>query len=428
MQLTNKIKKNLSDKWQHLKSNKLFVACSGGVDSISILYYLYQLGFNITALHVNYQLRGKDSDEDEAFVKTFCKKYNIPFHSIKVDLKTQLEKGGNLQDLARKIRYKFFEDWKNKSKDNYIVLGHHLDDQVETFFLNISRKSGIMGLASMLEENIRYIRPLLSFTKEEIIELAKKEGLEWREDTSNATNKYTRNKLRNLFIPKMEEQFPNLKSSIHTLISVFQEEQFKLEKKIKPIVQQIKKNNKIEISTFLHLSEFEQVELLRQLEVPHSLLNEIKKLSKSEKGKKIELNNHRLYERIYKDVNFFSLQLKSKLEIKPTLLIKKIRKELVPINFTKEILYVDSKKIKGQISIRKWKIGDRIKPIGMKGSQLISDILKDQKVLATEKESQLIITDEEKIIWCYPHKVSREIVIDNQTVEVLKISLKAPSD
>ena len=83
MPLTNKIKKNLSDKWQHLKSNKLFVACSGGVDSISILYYLSQLGFNITALHVNYQLRGKDSDEDEAFVKTFCKKKQYTFSLYK---------------------------------------------------------------------------------------------------------------------------------------------------------------------------------------------------------------------------------------------------------------------------------------------------------------------------------------------------------
>ena len=101
MQSTNKIKNHLLNKWQHLKTKQLFVACSGGVDSISILSYLSQLEFKVTALHVNYKLRGKDSDEDESFVKAFCEKQNIPFHCLKVDLKTQLEQGGNLQEVCK---------------------------------------------------------------------------------------------------------------------------------------------------------------------------------------------------------------------------------------------------------------------------------------------------------------------------------------
>ena len=424
MQSKNKIKSHLLDKWKHLKSNQLFVACSGGVDSISILFYLNQLGFKVAALHVNYQLRGKDSDDDELFVKTFCKRHKIPFYFIKVDLKTKLKNDGNLQGLARKVRYNFFEEWKNKSKDNYIVLGHHLDDQIETFFLNIARKSGVMGLASMLEDNDRYIRPLLPFSKDEIISLAKKEGINWREDVSNISNKYNRNKLRNVFIPEMEVSFPNLKSSVSTLITVFQAEQIKLKKNIEPFIQNIKENNRILISDFTSLSEFEQIELLRQLEIALSLLNEIEKLSNSEKGKKIELSNHPIYDCIYNEANSFSFQLKSKNDFTPTLLIENINKEAVPTSFNKNILYVDAEKINGQISIRKWKIGDRIKPIGMNGSQLISDILKDQKVPASQKENQFVITDNEKIIWCYPFKISREIIVDNNTYKVLKISLQ----
>ena len=148
----NNFKKNISKRWESLSSKKIFVACSRGVDSITLLSIFKELNFDVEALHVNYNLRGQDSINDQNFVKNYCRDNNIPFHLKSIKLGEHLEEnGGNLQEEARKIRYAFFEEFKKKSPQNVIALGHHLDDQVETFFMHIARKSRVLGMSCMLD-------------------------------------------------------------------------------------------------------------------------------------------------------------------------------------------------------------------------------------------------------------------------------------
>ena len=265
-----------------------YVACSGGVDSMVLLSVLHQLGKTIHVLHVNYQLRGEASDLDQQLIEDFCNQHSIPYSIHSVELSKELENGGNLQDLARNVRYTFFKE-KALEIHTKIVLAHHADDQLELFLLNIARKSGVMGLSCMLPEYGRIIRPLLPFSKQEILEFAKKEGIVWREDASNQSNKYRRNSIRNVFLPEIEAQLPEFRESCLYLIEQFQKNQVEVEQKIKIVTHKIQQENLLLYSDFDVLTEVEHIELLRQLAIPFGFLKEFKKLRHAENGKRLQL-------------------------------------------------------------------------------------------------------------------------------------------
>jgi len=265
-----------------------YVACSGGVDSMVLLSVLHQLGKTIHVLHVNYQLRGEASDLDQQLIEDFCNQHSIPYSIHSVELSKELENGGNLQDLARNVRYTFFKE-KALETHSKIVLAHHADDQLELFLLNIARKSGVMGLSCMLPEYGRIIRPLLPFSKQEILEFAKKEGIVWREDASNQSNKYRRNSIRNVFLPEIEAQLPEFRESCLYLIEQFQKNQLEVEQKIKIVTHKIQQENLLLYTEFDVLTEVEHIELLRQLAIPFGFLKEFKKLRHAENGKRLQL-------------------------------------------------------------------------------------------------------------------------------------------
>jgi tRNA(Ile)-lysidine synthase len=265
-----------------------YVACSGGVDSMVLLSVLHQLGKTIHVLHVNYQLRGEASDLDQQVIEDYCNQYSIPYSIHSVELSKELENGGNLQDLARNVRYTFFKE-KALEIHSKIVLAHHADDQLELFLLNIARKSGVMGLSCMLPEYGRIIRPLLPFSKQEILEFALKEGIVWREDASNQSNKYRRNSIRNVFLPEIEAQLPEFRESCLYLIEQFQKNQLEVEQKIKIVTHKIQQENLLLYSDFDVLTEVEHIELLRQLAIPFGFLKEFKKLRHAENGKRLQL-------------------------------------------------------------------------------------------------------------------------------------------
>lgn len=265
-----------------------YVACSGGVDSMVLVSELNRLGKKIHVLHVNYHLRDEASNLDQQIIEDYCNQHSIPCSIHSVELSKELENGGNLQDLARNVRYSFFKE-KAVGQPSKIVLAHHADDQIETFLLNIARKSGVMGLACMLPEHGQIIRPLLPFSKKKIIEHAKKEGIVWREDVSNQSNKYRRNSLRNVFIPAMEAQFPSFKENCLYLIELFQRNQLEIEQKIKTLTHKIQQDNLLLYTDFDALTEVEHIELLRQLAIPFGFLKEFKKLRMAENGKRLQL-------------------------------------------------------------------------------------------------------------------------------------------
>lgn len=408
----NNIEQHISNFIGKNTQQHYFVACSGGVDSMVLLTIFHQLKLNVSALHVNYQLRGNDSEMDQQLIEEFCKQKNIPCHIKQIDLQKQLnEHGGNLQDEARKVRYSFFETFKANS-DNKIVLGHHADDQVETFFLNLARNSGIMGLACMLPENQDYIRPLLEISKIDIVKYAHSNKIVWREDISNQSNKYSRNKLRNVILPDLKNHIPSLSESVMLMTTIFQESQLEISIQLKPIAEKVKLSHVLAFDEFDLLDEFEKIELLRQLEIPLSLITEVIKLRTAIKGKKLVVTNNSIQEIIHEGAFFYFNKAIEKTTL-PILQIEQVNS--LPNEFSKDILFLDSMKLKGELKIRHWEIGDRMKPIGLKGSKLISDILKDAKIPNHLRPKQFVVHDDEKIVWCVGLCVGREAAVTSNS-------------
>ncbi|NVK65441.1 MAG: tRNA lysidine(34) synthetase TilS [Flavobacteriales bacterium] len=402
--------------WNQLKDKSIYLGCSGGVDSMVLLHLLHSLKVKLTVLHVNYQLRDEASDADEQFVRSTCKQLGIPFQVKRVDLKSTLENGGNLQEEARIVRYNWFHEILEDNSNNRVALAHHQDDQIETFWLNLARKSGIMGLACMKHEHNRIVRPLLDFSRAEVLKYAKTHSIEWREDQSNSSNTYRRNRLRNVFIPELDNAIPSLRSSTLKLIAHFQETQSELEEKTHRYTQSILEEGRLLISTFDAFSREERIELLRQLNILPSYSARLAELT--EKGTRIEVNTP-LFSSIVRDEQQFTFLRKKK--IQHHLIVEEV--DRLPSSFSKDIAYFDADKIQGELQLRPWKIGDRIAPIGMNGSQMISDIIKDAKITADIKQQQLVIHDDDSILWCVGLKISRNALPDSSTKRILRCSI-----
>ena len=193
---------------EDIPSKRFLLAVSGGADS-AVLSHLFRVsGFEFQIAHVNYHFRGEDSNLDQKVVEDFCKKNNIKFHLKDVSEKEKSQMK-SLQNWAREIRYNFFFNLLEKENLDFIVTAHHLNDELETFIINLSRGSGIKGLSGIPKNENRILRPFLTFSKSEIYAFAEENNIDFREDKSNQKDDYLRNKIRNQIVPKMVEVFPN---------------------------------------------------------------------------------------------------------------------------------------------------------------------------------------------------------------------------
>jgi tRNA(Ile)-lysidine synthase len=204
------------------EDKKYLLAVSGGADSMVLasLFKMHHLKFEVA--HINYKLRGADSDLDQKLVEDFCKKHQIKLHLYEVSEKDKKPEN-SVQLWARNLRYAFFFKILEEEKLDFIVTAHHLNDEVETFIINLSRGSGIKGLSGIPANENRILRPLLSFSKKEIYAFAKENHIEFREDLSNQKNDYLRNKIRNQVILKLEDAEPNFLENFANSISYLQD-------------------------------------------------------------------------------------------------------------------------------------------------------------------------------------------------------------
>lgn len=204
----NNFKKILMTLGEDIPSKRFLLAVSGGADSAVLSHLFRASGFEFQIAHVNYHFRGEDSNLDQKVVEDFCKKNNIKFHlkDVSEEEKFQMK---SLQNWAREVRYDFFFNLLEKENLDFIVTAHHLNDELETFIINLSRGSGIKGLSGIPKNENRILRPFLTFSKSEIYAFAEENNIDFREDKSNQKDDYLRNKIRNKIVPKITEIFPN---------------------------------------------------------------------------------------------------------------------------------------------------------------------------------------------------------------------------
>jgi tRNA(Ile)-lysidine synthase len=217
--MLEKLQLHLNTNFPFLKGKHLFLAVSGGMDSMILLQLFHQLKYEIAVLHCNFSLRNEESDGDEYFVKQYCEEKQIPLFIQKFDTKQFAEDAKvSIQIAARKLRYDWFYEQLADKNFDYILTAHHLDDSLETFLINFTRGSGMEGFTGIPQQNDKIVRPLLVFSRNDIEVFAQDNNVEWREDSSNATDKYWRNKLRHDVIPVLKALNPSLLSSFENTV------------------------------------------------------------------------------------------------------------------------------------------------------------------------------------------------------------------
>jgi tRNA(Ile)-lysidine synthase len=420
----NNLLQSLKEKCEFHKDTNYLLGVSGGLDSMFLLYAFHQLNLPIEVAHINYQLRGQESDLDALLVEDFCSKNKIPFHLKNINLKEYLEKkGGNLQAIAREVRYSFFNDIQSSYDNSLLVTAHHQDDQMEHFWLMLGRSAGISGLSGMQSNKDGIFRPFLGFSKNEIKLAAESVQLQWREDLSNTKNDYQRNLWRNELLPYLNKEIPSLQKSILVLNQVFSE-QLLVDKKIAlAVYNKLQKENKISLKEWNQITVNQIIILFKLANINLSHINDIEKIISTQKGKKILFTSSKgPFCALIREDDHLTFVLHNQELVIPEIVIEKEKN--LPTQFSKEELWLDASKINGSLFLRPWEIGDRIHPIGIQGSKLISDVLSDAKVPNSEREGQLVLCDAENILACLDLCVSRKAIANAQSEEILKITFK----
>ena len=428
---------NIEKNFPSLLNNKFIVAVSGGVDSIVLLHLCRNLKLNFVIAHCNFKLRGKESDDDELFVKNLATKYKIKFYSNSFNTK-ELSNSSNksVQMIARDLRYSWFNKLSKELGIDYIITAHHIDDSIETFLINLSRGAGINGFLGIPEVNNKINRPLLAFTKDQLKSYALENKILFREDSSNKKKDYIRNQIRLEVIPKLKKINPYLLESFPKTIKKLEQSKSIIADRIAKVLSEVsfKKGEELffEIESIKNLSNIEAYlyEIFKQYNFTQ--WDDIVDLLDSQTGKEVVSKTHRLL----KNREYLILTKKVGLQEISTLINsskEEIKISAGTIIFSKAdkidkknpySIFLDSKKLKFPLKVRNVVSGDYFYPFGMDGKKKVSKYLKDQKISKYDKEKTLILeTSKNEIVWLIGMRLDHRFSVTDKTKEILKIEL-----
>ena len=434
---------NINKNTLFSKTDKLLVAFSGGVDSVVLADLLYKAGYNIELAHCNFQLRGQEAKDDTAFCKNYAQSIHASFHVIYFDTKAYAaEHKLSIQMAARELRYNWFKTLKAEHGFDYILTAHHANDNVETVFVNLIRGTGIKGLQGIPEKQHDIVRPLLFATKDEIKEYAQKNKLVFREDSSNQEVKYKRNFIRHQIIPELKKLNPTLEETFTTSIQFFKQSadivaEF-AQLKFKSICKEENSQLFIDINLLLQEAQKETLlfEWLYRKNFKTSQIQQLTEVLMTDKqvGKQFSSSTHQLVV----DRKYVIVQSLEKESSEKIFVIKSISDTAhlpIKLNF-EETSHREFSKDKNEITIaysenlfpltlRKWKQGDKFKPLGLNGFKKLSDFFKDQKLSLFEKEATWILESKEHIVWVVGYRVDDRCKIVEETENVLKITFSS---
>lgn len=428
----------LDKKFPFLNTAELYLAISGGKDSMTLSHLLTECGIKHVLLHCNFQLRGKESDQDEQFLRDYAAKKQLEIHVKNFDTANIAEQESlSIQECARKLRYDWFRTFIEKKDNAFLVTAHHLDDSIETFFINLLRGTGFRGLSGIPVNANQIVRPLSDFTAEEIYRYIDAVHLDYRSDSSNAKKDYLRNKIRHDLIPVLADidtdfrnkfvnlfgELSDLKEKIDEEIAVFknQYERIRDEKLIYSIPG-------IQTCTRLFIEQ-----LFRSVGVYRKNSAEFLNFLSASTGSRFYTDTHSFLidrldlivipkkhdeETFYKKIS----ELKNKIILPDTNISLELKTNFKLNTKNPEIQQVDFSKVELPLTIRTWAQGDKIKPLGMNGTKLISDILINKKINLIDKEKQLVIVDSKNELLCLVGLViSEDYKIQSHTREILEV-------
>lgn len=437
------------------KSDHYLLAVSGGVDSIVMCDLFFNAGIPFGIGHCNFRLRGKESEQDEQFVKALAEKYKVPFHKKSFGTATYAAKKKiSIQMAARELRYEWLKRIANEKGYARIATAHHLDDSIETFFINILRGTGIAGLQGIPVKQGHIIRPLLFANKKMIRDYAEKHTLSWREDASNLTDNYLRNAIRHHVIPPLKKLNEGFEKTITREFSYFKEaaEIFKkfIDEKKKEIIVAEGKDILLNIKKLKESGHAETLlhEILRAYDFTPETTELIAKRMYTTAGKKFLSPTYRLI----RDRDFFILTPKKQstppdetatgekklppekyfLKRSQTEFLNpaiRLKMEIVNGNLTAvtdkspSVAWLDLDMLDFPLTLRKWKEGDFFHPLGMKGKKKLSDFFTDIKLPMNKKEETWVLLSSGSIAWVAGHRIDDRFKVTSRTRKIYRAEL-----
>jgi len=416
--------------------HRLLVAVSGGVDSMVLLHLLSQSGYEIAVAHCNFKLRGEESDSDEAFVKNNCEQKQLQSHFIAFDTEEYANKHKlSIEMAARELRYNWFNELMNDFSYDFLVTGHHLNDSIETLFLNLSRGTGYSGMTGIAPKNDRLVRPLLFATRDDIEAFAKKNKLTFCVDASNDANKYQRNLIRNKIIPLFRQLNPGFEQVMQKNLKNLNEAATILDNYFDGYREKSYSGNTFPLSIpFYKITGKKPInihlfQLIGQFGFNRDAVARIIKAMDNHPGRMFFSEKYRLL--IDRDALIISekadntaleFELTSFEELKD--LPVTINHELQPIdNFElrteSNFACLDAAMVEFPVIVRKWKAGDYFYPLGMKKRKKISDFLIDSKINRLDKENTWIMESQNGIFWIIGHRIDNRFKITKTTKDVI---------
>ncbi len=438
--MLKQFQKHLDKNFPFLKKSNILIASSGGIDSTILAHLFHQTDLSCSLAHCNFSLRAKESDLDETFVKNLGSFLNFPVYTTTFNTeKYASAKGISIQMAARELRYDWFEKTAKKHQLPYIITGHHKDDVLETVLINFTRGTGLDGLTGIPAINGKVARPLLPFSREEIQKYAEKNNIIWREDESNSSLKYFRNKIRHEIVPILKELNPNFLQSFDNTLSNLKESQVIIKDRIESLKKHVFSYNENGIHSI-------SIKKIEELKSPKANLYEILKpygfanskdttsLLKAQSGKQLFSKTHRLLKN--RDELLLSILQKN---TEDTFVIPKNTKSIKePIalsfseiesvgQFSSTTAYIDKKKLNNTFIVRKWQKGDYFYPIGMNGKKKLSNYFKDQKMSLLQKEETWLLCDGNDIVWVIGKRMDDRYKISKNTEIILEIKFSNAS-
>ena len=440
MKLLQRFEKNIRDQNLSQRKDQFLLAVSGGIDSVVLCELSYQAGLKFSIAHYNFKLRGEESERDERFVRSLGENYGVEVLVKKNDTVAYAEKNRlSVQEAARELRYQWFAELRNARGFAYTLLAHHADDNLETLLMNFFRGTGLQGLTGMPVEDKKrgVLRPLLNFRRDEIEAFAKENQLQWVEDSSNSSIKYTRNFFRHEVIPAIKKVYPQAEENLLSNLERFKKTNVLYISAVKKLKQEVCEQHmaevRIPIRKLLKYSTTSLLyEILKDFNFGERQVDEVMKLTEAESGKFIENEHYQVIKHrnwliiAPKAVHAAIIAIEKDQErVKfggGVLNLSFLSKE--PFNFDKSafVAQLDAKHIEFPLLLRRWKPGDYFYPLGMPKKKKLARFFIDQKLSKNQKDNVWVVESAKKIIWVMGMRIDERYKITPSTNEILQLT------
>ena len=428
---------HINSRFPFLIKSKCLIAISGGIDSVVLTHLCHKMKLDFSLAHCNFNLRGEESDADEDFVLQLAEDLDaeVFIESFDTEVYAKTHKL-SIQIAARELRYTWFNDLMEQLGFDYVLTAHHADDNLETFLINLSRGTGLEGLTGIPQINGNIVRPLLPFSRQEIEAYAQENKLKWREDSSNASTKYLRNKLRHEVIPALKETNPQLLQNFNKTLSFLQDSTEIMEDQMASVQKKI-----VSVEDDLIILDIKK---LKKLSNPKAYLYQLLKdfnftdwddvanLLQAQSGKQVYSETHRLLkdretlilsERVSKsDITIHISENETQVETPFGILQIEGVDKITTNDFNS--IYVDKHLLKFPLKLRNWIKGDYFYPFGMQGKKKLSKYFKDEKLSLVDKENVWLLYSEDDIVWVIGKRADKRFKVTETTNQILKIICK----